>query len=235
MPRFEIKFLDDYTDESLLDELRRVAAQCSEAHLSLAAYSRLSPRVAADTLRKRFGTWGRALEKAGIGHLYAASKHFADEQCFENLANVWTHLGRCPTFSEMKRPPSAIGPDKYKKRWGTWRGSLKAFVEWANAEGQASTPETDADAESVPNHLGPVKIANKAEDRREVRPGLKFKVLMRDRFRCVACGRSPATHLDVELHADHVISVYEGGKTVYENLQTLCKECNLGKGRTSVR
>ena len=33
-------------------------------------------------------------------------------------------------------------------------------------------------------------------DCREVRPGLRFKVFVRDKFRCVACGRSPATHLN---------------------------------------
>jgi 5-methylcytosine-specific restriction endonuclease McrA len=40
--------------------------------------------------------------------------------------------------------------------------------------------------------------------------------------------------LNIELHADHIVSVYDGGKTVYENLQTLCQGCNLGKGRTSL-
>jgi 5-methylcytosine-specific restriction endonuclease McrA len=55
---------------------------------------------------------------------------------------------------------------------------------------------------------------------------------MRDRFRCLACGRSPATHLNVELHADHILAVANDGKTTLENLQTLCQDCNLGKGRT---
>jgi len=40
----------------------------------------------------------------------------------------------------------------------------------------------------------------------------------------------PAAHLSVVLHADHVTPVALGGKTVMENLQTLCGGCNLGKG-----
>jgi 5-methylcytosine-specific restriction endonuclease McrA len=32
-----------------------------------------------------------------------------------------------------------------------------------------------------------------------------------------------------------IVSVADGGKTTLENLQTLCEDCNLGKGRTSVR
>jgi len=71
-------------------------------------------------------------------------------------------------------------------------------------------------------------------DYREVRPGLRFRVFLRDRFRCVVCGGSPATHVNIELHADHILAVANGGRTVLENLQTLCQDCNLGKGRTLV-
>jgi hypothetical protein len=61
-----------------------------------------------------------------------------------------------------------------------------------------------------------------------------FKVFIRDRFRCVACGRRPVTHLNIEFHADHIVSVADGGKTTLENLQTLCQGSNLGKGRISI-
>jgi hypothetical protein len=231
MARFEISFLDDRSDESLLNEVRRVAARYSGSNLTLSEFAKLSSKVSGQTLRKRFGTWGNALERAGLANLYAAPRRFTDEQCFENLANVWTHLGRCPKFLELKEPPSVINPDTYDSRWGTWRKSLKAFVDWADAEGATTAPEGDA----LLNESGPVRIVPSEADRREVRPGLKFKVLMRDRFRCLACGRSPATHLNVELHADHIVSVHDGGKTALQNLQTLCRDCNLGKGRTSIR
>ena len=231
MARFEISFLDDRSDESLLNEVRRVAARYSGSNLTLSEFAKLSSKVSGQTLRKRFGTWGNALERAGLANLYAAPRRFTDEQCFENLANVWTHLGRCPKFLELKEPPSVISPDTYDSRWGTWRKSLKAFVDWADAEGATTAPEGDA----LLNESGPVRIVPSEADRREVRPGLKFKVLMRDRFRCLVCGRSPATHLNVELHADHIVSVHDGGKTALQNLQTLCRDCNLGKGRTSIR
>ena len=58
---------------------------------------------------------------------------------------------------------------------------------------------------------------------------LRFKVMKRDRFRCVLCGASPAKSLDVELHVDHTVPVAKGGLAVMENLQTLCSRCNLGK------
>jgi 5-methylcytosine-specific restriction endonuclease McrA len=45
---------------------------------------------------------------------------------------------------------------------------------------------------------------------------------------------APPHSLNIELHADHILAVANGGKTTLENLQTLCRQCNLGKGRTVV-
>jgi hypothetical protein len=70
MARFQINFLDDYTDDALLDEIRRVASQCGDSPLSTEAFDRLSGRVSASTVRRRFGGWSQALEKAGFEHLY---------------------------------------------------------------------------------------------------------------------------------------------------------------------
>jgi len=32
------------------------------------------------------------------------------------------------------------------------------------------------------------------------------------------------------LHSDHIVPIARGGKTTWENLQTLCASCNLRKG-----
>lgn len=64
---------------------------------------------------------------------------------------------------------------------------------------------------------------------RRISLSLRYEVLKRDGFRCINCGRSPATEVGVELHVDHIHPWSKGGKTVIENLQTLCSDCNLGK------
>lgn len=58
-------------------------------------------------------------------------------------------------------------------------------------------------------------------------PSLRFKILTRDNYRCVLCGRGASD--GVKLQIDHIIPVSKGGKTTEDNLQTLCKDCNLGK------
>ena len=140
MARFEIHFLDDRSDESLLNEVRRVAAGYSGSNLTLSEFAKLSSKVSGQTLRKRFGTWGNALERAGLAHLYAAPRRYTEA---------------------------------------------------------TTTPEGD----TLLGESGPVGIVRSEADRREVRP---------------------ATHLNVELHADHIVSVHDGGKTTLQNLQTQC-------------
>jgi hypothetical protein len=307
MPRFEINFLDDYTDESLLGEIRRVAGERPGSSLSTHAFDRLSGRVSASTIKRRFGGWREALKKAGLEQLYGgrtvsekmrtqvarrlrndeliaemqrvhaavgrrvlttvdferhsaitssvairnrfgtwkhaleaagipqsemANRHWTEEECFENVATVWTHFGRSPTYQEMFSPPSTIKGKAYETRWGTWRKALRAFVAWASAENE--TIAFEHPQESVTASEAAVKtvtIRRAEEDQRQVGPRLRFRVFQRDRFRCVACGRSPATDLSIVLHADHVTAVALGGKTAIENLQTLCQDCNLGKGK----
>lgn len=66
------------------------------------------------------------------------------------------------------------------------------------------------------------------EERNKMTPGLRYKIMKRDGFRCVLCGRS--ANDGIKLHVDHVIPVSRGGKTEESNLRTLCEECNMGKG-----
>ncbi len=302
--KFETDFLANHSDESLLDELRRISSLLPVGEsLTTTAYYRLNPKVAYSTVRRRFGGWKEALDRAGLGHLYNGrvvsskmrsqlAKSLSDQElidelkrvhilvgaqwltirnfnensivsggvlrrrfgsfrqaldlagipshplsvisrteqdCFENLAEVWIHYGRAPQYREMFNPPSRIQSKAYMTRWGTWRKALSAFVEWANSDTKVENLADDEPSSTV----GVRSKTRMAEaDCREVRPGLRFKVFRRDLFRCVVCGRSPATHLNIELHADHIVAVANGGKTTIENLQTLCHDCNLGKGKT---
>ena len=65
---------------------------------------------------------------------------------------------------------------------------------------------------------------------RQIALGLRYAVLTRDNFKCVKCGISPAHDPSCKLHVDHAVPFSKGGETTLENLQTLCEECNLGKG-----
>ena len=58
-------------------------------------------------------------------------------------------------------------------------------------------------------------------------PHQKTKILSRDKFRCVQCGRGKMD--GVELHVDHIKPRKFGGKSTIVNGQTLCSEHNMLK------
>ena len=64
-------------------------------------------------------------------------------------------------------------------------------------------------------------------EKEKLTPTLRYKVLERDGFKCVVCGRSQGD--SVKLHVDHYIPLSKGGRTELKNLRTLCAECNHGK------
>lgn len=181
-----------------------------------------------DAIRNRFASVKEALRAAGLVET-AHGRRYTDEECFENLLAVWTHYGRPPKYREMGGSPSVVGSKAYVVRWKTWNLALQAFVERVNRDGDEPTrvPPPSQHATGTSAVIMRTKLA---EGQHSVKLGLRYKVLVRDRFRCVRCGSSPATKLSCCLHVDHMLPWSKGGKTVLENLQTLCEDCNLGKG-----
>lgn len=55
----------------------------------------------------------------------------------------------------------------------------------------------------------------------------RMEVFKRDDFTCRTCG---AQAPDVVLQVDHIKPVSAGGADELDNLQTLCRACNVGKG-----
>lgn len=53
---------------------------------------------------------------------------------------------------------------------------------------------------------------------------MRFAIFRRDGERCKRCG---SRH---NLEIDHIVPISKGGKSTYDNLQTLCHSCNMEKG-----
>ena len=64
-------------------------------------------------------------------------------------------------------------------------------------------------------------------ERGKVSNKMRFSIYERDGYRCRRCGVSERY---AALEIDHIIPISKGGKSTYENLQTLCRKCNYEKG-----
>ena len=178
----------------------------------------------------RFGSWNKAKEKAGLKITKKADN--STEDLFNNILELWTLFGRQPKLGEVISPNSKYHGATYARRFGSWRGALEAFVEYINNEEDVYN-EKETNSELIPittaKKSKPKKIVKPKRTTRNMNLRLRFTILQRDNFSCNKCGRSPAKDPSVVLHVDHIIPWSKGGETEIENLETLCKNCNLGK------
>lgn len=77
----------------------------------------------------------------------------------------------------------------------------------------------------------PLKVVQN-KSKRSIPLGLRYKILKRDGFKCVKCGR--CANDGIKLHIDHKLAFSHGGLTEINNLQTLCNECNISKSNKFV-
>jgi len=70
---------------------------------------------------------------------------------------------------------------------------------------------------------------SKKRHKRYVPLSVRWEVLKRDSFACCKCGAKKDDGAILEV--DHVVAIANGGSNDPANLQTLCFQCNRGKGK----
>jgi hypothetical protein len=209
-------------------ELRRVAGILDRQDITIEEFVAHAAFSAA-VVRRHFAVWSQALSAAGLA-ARPTSVRYSDEECFENLLRVWQALGRTPKYREMNLPISKVGGKAYVGRWGTWIRSLRAFVEYMARTEMPPAPT----AANLPAPFDCGKLQSMPVDSGRIPLRVRYRVLVSSCFKCVICGRAPASDPQCTLHVDHIIPHSKGGKTIIENLRTLCEACNVGKGNLTV-
>ncbi|MFA5355422.1 MAG: HNH endonuclease [Candidatus Paceibacterota bacterium] len=220
--KFELeKFHRNVTDAEIIADVRRVASELKQNFLTMSQYGKHG-KFDNSTPKRRFGSWSKALELAGLGKSkIQLNTRLSDEELFKNLEEAWTKLGRQPRSTEMFDPISKYSAAVYKRHFGSWMKALEIFVEFINKEDAVLTEETIKNLQAEPK--------TKHKTQRGVNWRLRFLVMRRDNFKCKNCGWSPATGVGRTLEVDHIFPWSKGGETTIENLQTLCSRCNSGK------
>ncbi len=215
---------DRITDEVIIAELKRVAELVGYRTFTRHEFDQMASVCKGTVVLNRFKTWKLALESTGLNlrsHKNPRKDKIPSGDLLSELARIWKKLGHRPSKTEWDNSDTKYSYTTYKIRFGGWVNACMALVEGGAESDSISTQsneQTDVISE-IPK-----------EKSRNVPLKMRLAVLKRDDYKCVLCGRSPATNAGVTLHLDHMVPYANGGETIKDNLRTLCAECNWGKG-----
>ncbi|MFH1829896.1 MAG: HNH endonuclease [Pseudomonadota bacterium] len=239
--QFKRHRIDKFSKERMLSELEKAAAHFKYIEFGWRDFNKVAS-ISATPIKKEFGGWKTALTALNE-HLKTKglrlhprkvppNRIYSDADLFNEMERIWKALGHRPSRTEWEASEPQISYTTYKQRFKGWQNACLKFIE--SKMGEHITADDNFDNNSDKKHRNHVRLGEnnkiKTELTRTIPLRLRLKVLSRDNFRCVYCGRSPATDVGIKLHLDHIIPFSKCGKSVENNLQTLCQDCNLGKG-----
>lgn len=224
-------------DSEILDDIKNVSIALNKKTFSSNEYDQ-NGCFSRCLVSRRFKTWNNALSAAGLVPYEVQSGVRVDEyNLLKEIERIWVSLGRQPTTTDIKNGISKYSLHTYERRFGSWRKALEFFVSYMNGDCEIEKPDSIDAPEQLTHLTDGIITADKTviahKTTRNIGLRTRFLVMKRDNFKCCFCGRSPSNTPGLELHVDHIQPWSKGGETVIDNLQTLCSDCNLGKGNLS--
>jgi hypothetical protein len=232
--KFQRERLNEMSQTKILDELEKAAKHFNYIEFGRRDFDKIA-NISSSTVRKHFdGSWIKGLEalkkclqQKGLDlspRPYAPNRVLSDKELFNEMERIWSKIGQRPSRTEWEVSEPKVSYNTYKKRFGGWTNACLKFIEYKMGGSilvDVKPPEADKPKSD--------KNSDKVAIGRSVPLKIRLKVLDRDAYRCILCGRSPATDIGVRLHIDHKMPFSKGGNSRIDNLQTLCQDCNLGK------
>lgn len=233
---------DKISKERIIQELENAAKAFNYVTFGHRDFDKVAS-IKHKTVIRTFGSWNKAIDSLkellkdqGLELLPGKRGYFSEKELFGEMERIWVLNGHRPSKDEWFGSSPKYSYATYRRYFNGWTNACLKFIEHKmgtnvliDNENAKTTNQSEHDDSYNENLL---KL--KPEDSRTIPLGLRLKVLDKDNFRCVFCGRSPATDIGVQLHIDHIVPFSKGGKSLLENLQTLCLECNLGKSNKSL-
>jgi hypothetical protein len=217
MAKFDIDFLPEFSEQTLIKELQRLARALGKDTLSrrdIDQHGKMSSAV----VLKRFGSLRQALQAAGLRPTRFMKA--SEEELLNLLEEVWVtsleRFGRRPERADLKTLGSPVSADTIVRRFGSWKKALIATAERADQD-RPSGLEKPPEPTRLPS-------TSTRSGRATLSVRKRFFVLKRDLYRCRLCKAT-----GVPLEVDHIVPSARGGTDALDNLQALCIPCNRGK------
>lgn len=231
---------DKIETAEVVAELKRVAKFYNYRKFTYHEFNKVAETCKGTTVLRIFGSWGKALQTINhpLEERKATRTQISTEELFREMDRIWSKLGHRPSKSEWEVSSPKYSYGGIYKRFSGWTNACLKFIEYKSGGEVTADNATDNNK----NHVGgqtdklkySTKKSHKIEKSRTIPLSIRVKVLSRDNFKCVFCGKSPAIHPGIILHIDHIKPFSKGGDNSLENLQTLCNKCNLGKSNDEI-
>ena len=173
--------------------------------------------IGSQSIGQIFGSWTEAMREAGL----KSTKNLKKDpvEMVEIFKDAWESYDAIPSGKQLDIYLKSKSAPYTTRVYCHTFGSIGRLVERIikHQDGQITDSELTA-------------IYKPKFKREKISPKLRYDVLKRDGEKCVKCGNFPFDDNNVKLEVDHILPVTRGGKNNLENLQTLCFECNNGKG-----
>ncbi len=206
-----------HSKSEIVGSLKRYAEEHKVYTLSCREYDGWKHRLVSTwTIIRIFGSWGKALQAAGLRSQRTKKLQLRD--MVDAFKACWKKLDAPPSRKQLE---AYLEEHKYPFRWASYYSAYGGHLRLAQ---MIVDVQQGRIAESTL-----YRRVKHAPDRGPISPKLRAAVLKRDQCRCVKCGADPKRDKSVRLEVDHIIPASKKGQAAMENLQTLCFECNRGK------
>lgn len=209
-------------DNVYLEDVRCVATKLGKDTITSSEYAQHG-HFERSNLTHKWKSWANVLKRAGLQPTSYHTAGIDEAELLREIGQLWEQKGKQPTCSDVKAGLLKYGLTTYIRRFGSWNSALRRFLEFCDE------PQQPEQIEPQPTTIISTEPVYRHTTSRDVNLRLRYKVMLRDNFKCRCCGKSPATHSNIVLHIDHIVPWSEGGETTIDNLQTLCQDCNFGK------
>lgn len=201
--------------EALIKDLQATAKKLWKETITCDEYDKHG-KYGKSCARNRFGKWGDVLKVVGLKETGSHTSGISKEQLLEAIYEAWGRLGRQPNTRDVRNKEVPYGLTTYINQFGSWRNTMIAFVDYVKKRKGliAATPTVNP----VQHKTGRTPSAK-----------LRKQIFVRDNATCQQCRINKEKEPNVKLVIDHIIPYSKGGETVYENLQVLCRKCNVEK------
>ncbi len=235
--KFQRKRLNKIPESKILEKLEKAAKYFNYTEFAQGKFGNVTG-MSATTVIRHFGNWRKALvalrkhlEQKGLNlaqRSYITNRPiWSEKEMFDEMERIWQMVGQRPSCAEWEMSKPRISYDTYHRRFGSWTNACLKFIEYKM--GTTILVDDDININVGKSQQFGTKNNNGTISNRAIPLKTRLKVLDRDAYRCVLCGCSPATERGVQLQIDHKIPFSKGGRSTIDNLQTLCRDCNLGK------